>query len=110
MDYPTFKFRPARDRIAMATTRRDTLFLPDGSRREGGARVDTMQVIDLSSAALPSELFDVPAGIREVREIRRRPIMRWWGRALMTLHGVWSIERVLGRPFGGYLRVDDSGL
>ena len=100
IDYPTFKFVGQRETgFALATTRRDTLFQPDGSRREG-ARVDAMQVIDLSSAAVPSELFDVPAGFREVWEIRRRPIMAWWGRALMTLHSVWlGFERALGRPF-----------
>jgi hypothetical protein len=100
IDYPTVKFVGHRETgFALATTRRDTLFEPDGSRQEA-ARADTVQVIDLSSAALPSELFDVPAGFREVREIRRRPIMAWWGRALMTLHSVWlGIERALGRPF-----------
>ncbi len=80
VDYPTIKFVGQREAgFALATTRRDTLFLPDGSPREG-ARIDTMQVTDLSTATLPSSLFDVPPGFQGLREIRRIPIMPWWGR------------------------------
>jgi hypothetical protein len=100
IDYPTVKFVGQRETgFALATSRRDTLFLGDGSRREGAA-VNAMQVIDLSSAPMSSELFDVPPRFHEVREIRRRPIMPWWGRALMSLHSVWlGFARALGRPF-----------
>ena len=100
VDYPTIKFVGQREAgFALATTRRDTLFLPAGSPREG-ARIDTMQVTDLSTANLPSSLFDVPPGFQGVREIRRIPIMPWWGRALMGLHGFWlGFERALTRPF-----------
>ena len=100
IDYPTLKFAGQRETgFALSTTRRDTLFLPDGSRREG-ARVFTMQVTDLSTAPLPIDLFDIPPGFRQVREIRRGPTMPWWGGALISLHSVWSgFERALSRPF-----------
>lgn len=100
IDYPTFKFVGQRETgFALATTSRDTLFQPDGSRREV-APFNTVQVNDLSTAPLPPGLFDVPPGFRQVRELRRAPIMPWWGRALMSLYTTWSrFERVLTRPF-----------
>ena len=100
IDYPIFKFVGQRETgFALATTRSDTLFQPDGSRLEG-VPSDTAQVTDLSTAPLPGGLFDIPPGFREVREIRRAPQMPWWGRALMSLHTTWSrFERALTRPF-----------
>ena len=100
IDYPTVKFVGQRETgFALATTRRDALFLPDGSRSERPP-VSTIQVTNLSTAPLPTDLFDVPNGFREVRDFRRRPVMPWWGRALVSLHSIWlGFERALGRPF-----------
>src|SRR6202166_4470388 len=53
IDYPTFKFVGQRETgFALATTRSDRLFLPDGSRRED-VPSDTAQVTGLSTAPLP---------------------------------------------------------
>jgi hypothetical protein len=90
VDYPTFKLVGQRETgFALSTTRRDTLLLPDGSRREP-AQTDEALVTAISSDPLSSALFEIPSGFREVSEIRRRTIMPWWARALISLHAIWS--------------------
>lgn len=100
IDHPTFKLIGQRETgFAIVTNRRDTLFQPDGSRREG-ARIDTMRVTNLSTAPLASELFDIPHSFSQTREIRRIAIMPWWARTLMGLHTGWlRFERALASPF-----------
>jgi hypothetical protein len=95
-DYPTFKFVGQRETgFALATTRNSTLppaVIPSEPTRRA--------LRQFSSESLSPALFEIPSGFREVREVRRRAVMPWWGRALISLHATWSrLESVLTRPF-----------
>jgi hypothetical protein len=100
IDYPTFKFIGQRETgFALATTRRSTPVQPNGSKREP-TRIDEARVTAMSTEPLSPALFEIPSGFREVREIRRKAIMPWWGRALISVRTTWSrFESVLTRPF-----------